>query len=235
MRLAVCIPCYRSHVACLPDLIASIERQTVKPDVISISISSYTDAAPALETTIPIRIQITDEKRSAAENRNIAGAVVLDEVDILSFIDADDFMHSRRIEIIKYHMRSPRVHAVYHSYILCGMKPPADQPVTGRVEPVKWKVFPSVDPNLTARVVAMAGPIIFNKPLSLHAAHVSVRSDVFRVLQFPLNKYRADDSEYIYILHINRLNMILLRDSLTFFRHGATTLFTCGGDVSSQS
>ena len=233
MKLAVCVPCYRTHVPYLAELIDSIERQTCKPDIISISISGTTEEAPELHSSIPIRIRVTKDEGSPAENRNWAAEQVLDEVDILSFIDADDIMHSRRTEAIKYHMAASVAGALYHSYTKWETGAPIhEHQITGNLQPGRWVMNKVRDPNLTAGVHWVVG-VIRPKEHPIHRAHVSVRTNVFRRFQFPLGRHRSDDSEYLYILHTNRVNAIVLRDSLTFFRAGATTLTS--GVSSSQS
>ena len=217
MRIAVCIPCYITHVKYLPDLLNSIARQTRRPDIISISVSGCTVPPSAPECEIPIRFRTTTVKGSPAENRNWAAQAVLDDCDMLSFIDADDIMHSKRIEIVEKLMVASDV--VYHSYKHWRGEPVREEPVHGNVKKGSWVAFPSDDPNLSVRTKF----IMENKePYAIHAAHVSVKSEIFKNTQFPLGRYRSDDSEYLNIVCRNGVQVSVSEDELSYFRIGSS-------------
>ena len=235
MKIAVCVPCHVTHVCYLQDLLRSIDCQTVKPDIVSISISQWSGDTPVLECSVPIELHCTDKTLPAADNRNIAASGVLDRVDVLSFIDADDIMHPRRIELILACMNRDSVDAVYHSYVVWNhMTPIPDVPATGYLQHGQWRIRPSNDPDLTARAEFIVRHGLGLHPFPIHAAHGSVRTHVFRSIQFPLGRRRSDDSEYILQLHESGRKIAILRDRLTYFRMGATTL-TCSDASSSQS
>ncbi len=101
MRIGVCIPGHTNHLQYLQKCLESIEQQTVKPTVISISISSHTGGTPLppIQCSIPMKISVTPNTACAGKNRNIAAKAIEDEVDILSFVDMDDWMHPQRLEI----------------------------------------------------------------------------------------------------------------------------------------
>jgi hypothetical protein len=99
MRIGVCIPGHANHLQYLQKCLVSIEQQTVKPTVISISISSHTGILPPIQCSIPLKISVTPNAACAGKNRNIAAKAIEDEVDILSFVDMDDWMHPQRLEI----------------------------------------------------------------------------------------------------------------------------------------
>lgn len=99
MRIGVCIPGHTDHLQYLQKCLESIEQQTVKPTVISISISSHTSILPPIQCSIPLKISATPNAACAGKNRNIAAKAIEDEVDILSFVDMDDWMHPQRLEM----------------------------------------------------------------------------------------------------------------------------------------
>lgn len=223
MKLAVCIPCHVSHVKYIPDVLASIDRQTLRPDIVSISISQWTEAPPVFQCSVPVEIHCTPNVLPAADNRNVAANAVLDRVDALSFIDADDVMHPRRIELIVSQLH--HCDAVYHSYRLWSSGSPLPTyPVSGLVRSGIWRVVPSNDPDLTARLVLAVRSGLRYTRFPIHAAHGSVRSHVFRSMQFPLGRRRSDDSEYMLMLYRAGYSIVVLQDPLTYFRMGATTL-----------
>lgn len=91
MRIGVCIPVVARHLPLLTTCLESLNRQTRKPDVVSIRVSEA-KALPALPRySFPVILQHTPEQSCAGANRNGAAYVIQDRVDLLSFIDADDF------------------------------------------------------------------------------------------------------------------------------------------------
>ena len=92
MRIGVCIPTYNKHLPFLERCLDSIEEQTVQPTVVSISASSVTEPFTLKPRPFPVKLLTTPTQQFASTNRNKAAAEILDEVDILSFIDSDDEM-----------------------------------------------------------------------------------------------------------------------------------------------
>ena len=93
MKVSVVIPCHTRHVLYLPDVLKSLDEQTVKPDEIIVMASN----------------------ESAGVNRQ-RGAVA-SKGDIIVYQDADDLAHRQRIELIRYAflMNTDVVH-VMHQY-----------------------------------------------------------------------------------------------------------------------
>jgi hypothetical protein len=119
MKIGVCIPCHYGYIGYLDCVLASITRQTIVPDIVSISISEYPEERPTPiynSDLFKIIITTTSEEKNAAENRNIAAKKIIEEVDILSFFDADDYCAPRRNEIIKGIFESHDVDIVLHGY-----------------------------------------------------------------------------------------------------------------------
>jgi len=99
MRLGVCIPCYKDHIKYIQQCLESIENQTRKPDVVSISFSEVTEPPVLSNFSFPIEIITTPEKQCQGKNRNTAASKI--DVDVLSFFDADDIMHPNRLASIE--------------------------------------------------------------------------------------------------------------------------------------
>lgn len=101
MSIGVAIPCYRPHIHKLQNLLNSIERQTVLPDSVVVSCSSSMPHDFPVFKNYPFKLSIIvhNNRRNAAENRNIAMSVL--KTDIVSFIDADDEMLPRRLEAVR--------------------------------------------------------------------------------------------------------------------------------------
>jgi glycosyltransferase involved in cell wall biosynthesis len=118
--IGVAIPCYRYHIPALRRCLDSIEQQTVYPVSVVISCSSsYQDEIPDYDYSFPLKVIVWNEKKNAAENRNIAATELLqnEHVRFLNFFDADDEMHPRRLEIIVNSFTDPKIDIVLHSYL----------------------------------------------------------------------------------------------------------------------
>jgi len=98
--IGVAIPCYIKHIPKLLELLDSIEEQTRKPDLVSISCSSTEeDEFPKLRNYgFGIVVSTCKERRNVGQNRNIAGRRL--NTDLISFFDADDLMHPQRISAL---------------------------------------------------------------------------------------------------------------------------------------
>ena len=107
MNIAICIPAYYAHLKYLPDILESISNQTVKPYLISISVSSVPSGEiiniPSTLNNIPIVLSQTDKQQFAAANRNIAALQSLQNphVEGLVFFDIDDYMHPLYLEKVQ--------------------------------------------------------------------------------------------------------------------------------------
>ena len=105
MKIGVAIPAYIGHIVPLFKLLDSIQNQTIMPDKVVVSCSSTKDSdfdsyyEKMKNYTFLLQIITIEEKKNAAQNRNIAASNLID-MDFLTFIDADDMMHPQRIEIL---------------------------------------------------------------------------------------------------------------------------------------
>ena len=117
MKIGVAIPCYSGHINKLYELLESIENQTRIPDKVTISCSSINkDSIPIFKKYIfPLEFIPSEEKKNAAENRNIASSKLKD-MDYISFFDADDIMVSQRIEFIEKVIEKENPDIILHNY-----------------------------------------------------------------------------------------------------------------------
>jgi glycosyltransferase involved in cell wall biosynthesis len=99
MKIGVAIPCYYGHIDQLFILLDSIEKQTILPDKVVVSSSSTQSFENKKTYSFPLEIIVTEEKQNAARNRNVAVSK-LQDMDYITFIDADDVMHPQRIEVL---------------------------------------------------------------------------------------------------------------------------------------
>lgn len=109
LSISVCIPCISGHIPLLDRCVQSIYRQISRPKEVIISISSVPnikkttkkveDLIGKYRKRLNIIVLYTTDQQYAGENRN--KAIEKSTGDIVSMIDADDFMYSNRLYIIK--------------------------------------------------------------------------------------------------------------------------------------
>lgn len=187
MRIGVAICCYHKHLDVLPRLLASIERQTVLPASVVVSCSSTTSVLQWEQTySFPLVIHTHAEHRGPSFNRNFA-ARQLQNVDIISFIDADDEIHPQRLELIaRAFLMFPDTMLVLH-----GLTVDVDAPfVRFNVEDV-----PMFQNRLRR---CQWGATILDPPIQgafIHNGHPSIQAEFFQQIQFsdhPDHKAKED-------------------------------------------
>lgn len=102
--ISVCIPCIPRDINKLPRTLNSINNQTVQPleVIIGLSETSNEYAKHLLKKldvyNFPVKIENTIDKAYAGPNRNRAAKKSSGE--LISFMDADDIMHHKKLELI---------------------------------------------------------------------------------------------------------------------------------------
>jgi glycosyltransferase involved in cell wall biosynthesis len=120
-KIAVCIPCASKDIKYLKACIGSVKAQTRQPDFVIVSISSIENEGsldlPDIE--IPIEYIYSKGLVHPGGNRNLAAKKAVEMgADLLTFFDADDIMHPRKIEETESHfMKHPEITAFLHSYL----------------------------------------------------------------------------------------------------------------------
>lgn len=119
---SVIIPCHVNHFQHLPELLIHFKNQSKSPNEIVISVSEVDEHAKSLAQVLLdqswpflLKFIVTENKKSAGENRNIAAKHATG--DILICQDADDLPHPQRVEIIKYMFDTYQIDHLVHAYI----------------------------------------------------------------------------------------------------------------------
>jgi hypothetical protein len=125
--IALCIPFDIGDLDFLQQSIQSIEQQTVQPDIVVYSFSrcpkeQQTKIQDILDNVLgPCQVcaAFSEDIQLPGENRNVAAELAQKHgAELLSFIDADDVMHPRRIEcIVKVFKEDPSTNLLVHSCI----------------------------------------------------------------------------------------------------------------------
>jgi hypothetical protein len=215
MRIGVCIPGHANHLEYLPKCLKSIEGQTVKPAVISISISSFSGSFPEFQCSIPLKISITPEPACAGKNRNTAAAAISSEVDILSFFDMDDLMHPMRLEIIQKAFLESGADMVVHAFKI-------QKKANYFTE--ELNILPTGNPILTECFYttkdSICGRVHVQKEkggLEFHNGHVSEKTTIWKNEPFPENYGLGEDSENLYRLYNKNFKLGVCTDILSFY------------------
>merc|ERR1719197_2315795 len=121
--LAVCAPSDIDDSQFVMRLLESVASQTCTPTEVLVVISGVGEHEPTAlldevrstyGSRMPLRIMLDPEKRTAGYNRNRCASNSNSE--IISFIDMDDFMHTRRLELLSYTFAQYHPRAVVHAY-----------------------------------------------------------------------------------------------------------------------
>ena len=120
-KISVIIPCIPRDIKYLNRLLISIKNQTVLPYEVIICISEI-DILQSKEIyeklkihQLPLKIVNSVEKKNSSQNRNIG--IKNANGNILTFMDADDVMHPKRIFYINKYFREYNPYIFLHSYL----------------------------------------------------------------------------------------------------------------------
>ena len=217
MRIAACVPGHAPHVGFLQDCIDTLNRQTRPPDVISISLSSWSAPyPPAYHSDIPVLLHVTSATQNAATNRNVAAAAVADNVDVLSFIDIDDLSCPTRIAEVEAAVNAG-ADVFVHNFT----------PVSRNAQLSDITEWPTPPPSIVTNPcfkmnAYWACGYIYLSPArdDIHNAHNSVRSICWKAIQCPEEqRYNCyEDSEYNYRLFNAGYKFMYSPNKLSFYR-----------------
>ena len=211
MTIGVAIPCYSGHVHYISSLLDNVAGSTRKPDEIVISCSSCDNNRIQyfVYKDIPVRIWYSTERLNQSTNRNRAASLL--KTDLISFLDADDLMHPKRIEYLCQAFESrPDISAVYHSY--------SRDFITKREDPF-WDE-PELN-MLPSRVIknpnALGLLVESDTSLPIHHAHVTIRNEVMGRVRFneSWDVYRLEDAVYGGDLVANNIPLMYLNNQLS--------------------
>jgi hypothetical protein len=164
---------------------------------------------------LPCTLLVRSEPACAGENRNIAARSIADVVDVLTFIDADDVMHPRRVEMIEKHFtENPNMDYFLHSYMNNG--PWTD--ITGRLQINPFKGVKRVEGDVCGRMFGDDVP-------EFHNGHVSCRTAAWKENPM-LERYGdGEDTEYNSRMFEKGYTFGVTPDVLSWYRRGHSIPF----------
>jgi glycosyltransferase involved in cell wall biosynthesis len=225
MKIGVAIPCYIGHIDPLFKLLDSIQNQTVIPDKVVVSSSSTKKNDLELncyfekvkQYTFFLEIITTEEKKNAAENRNIA-ASKLSDLDYITFIDADDIMHPQRIEILLKVFQQHDSDIILHNFFI---------DVTFEKELFKKIENNEIDIRFNSLRQNCSGCIehINYVEEGIHHSQVSIKNEVFNKIQFPeeFEFNRKEDCIFCHrVFSLPNINNSYIANKLSYYSPSGT-------------
>lgn len=210
--IGLAIPCYEPHHHFINGLIDNAIAQTRRPDKIVISCSSWSENTKRKLVCGGIPITILYWKRAIvqAENRNIAANEL--KTDFITFLDADDLMHPRRIEYMLRAFQESKCDVVVHDYqwVKEGSDTPyADEPQMKLTD------------NIILKSPDQPGCILEDGSQPFHHAHIGITKEAFSKIQYPIDErfYRIEDSLYLRMLLENQMKIRHLANKLSQYTY----------------
>jgi len=215
MKIGVAIPCFDKHLPYLFLLLDSIEAQTVQPDKVCVSCSSTEIFPPSRQYSFSLEIVLTKDKRNAAQNRNIAVSR-MNDMDYITFIDADDIMHPQRIEILQNIFTGHQCDMILHNYQDgTNMTFESIHGIIVRINTLK----PTASGGITH--------IEHNKYLAdkIHHSQVSVKRSILDIVEFPESpEYcRREDSAFCHrVIGLKNIKHVYIVNALSYYKPSNT-------------
>jgi glycosyltransferase involved in cell wall biosynthesis len=183
-------------------------QQTRKPDRVVISCSSWNNDTrkEIVCSGIPVTVLYWKRTIVQAENRNIAAQEL--GTDIISFIDADDLMHPRRLEFILEAFERVQCDVIVHSY---------QDAKYGRILPFEEESELKLTDDVLVKKPTRPGCMFENGQQPFHHAHIGITKKAFSRFQYPIEEqyYRIEDAVYLATLLQNGVRIRYLDNKLS--------------------
>ena len=215
MKIGVAVPCYYGHIQRLYDLLDSIEKQTILPDKVVVSTSSTSKFSLNKTYSFPLEVIVTEDKQNASKNRNIA-ASKLNDMDYITFIDADDIMHPQRIEMLLYAFKTYNSDIILHNYI-------NEMPI---FSPNIFQNILNINIRTNTLIQSASGCIThidgYNDTIDkIHHSQVTIKTEIFTQVKFPEEDIynRKEDCVFCYrVFSLPNIKHAYIQNELSYYK-----------------
>jgi hypothetical protein len=226
MRIGVAIPCYEGHKKYLTQLLYSIQKQSVLPDKVAISCSSSDEfELEGGPYSFPIRLVTHKEKKSAAENRNIATSLLLNDIDgyvdidgdidYITYIDADDIMVPQRIEVIKKVIEETQGDIFIHNFYMENDMDLVNKNSFPHITFIEYKVNVLI-PCPSGCLTFLPGEI-YNR---IQHSQPTIKKEIFDRVKFPEEREynRREDAVFCNrVTHLEGVKNVYISNKLSYY------------------
>jgi len=218
MKIGVAIPCYYGHIENLYFLLDSIQSQTVLPNKVIVSSSSTLFFENKKVYSFQLEVIISEEKKNAAENRNIAASRLLD-MDYITFIDADDIMHPQRIEVLLEVIKKYNSDIILHNYF-------DDSELSVNI----FDKIQNIHVMTHTLIQSWSGCIThingYNDTIyRIHHSQVTVKKNIFEQIKFPeeIEFNRKEDCVFCHrVFSLPNIKNAYIQNKLTYYKESNT-------------
>jgi glycosyltransferase involved in cell wall biosynthesis len=219
MKIGVAVPCYYGHIQRLYELLDSIEKQTMLPDKVVISSSSTSVFKFNKDYSFPLEVIVTEDKQNASKNRNVA-ASKLNDMDYITFIDADDVMHPQRIEFLLKGFQTYDSDIILHNYF---------NSTQGNIE-CFFKNFEEFKIRTNTLIKCWSGCITHingysNNIDKIHHGQVTVKREIFEQIHFPEEREfeTKEDCVFCYrVFSLPNIKHLYIQNEMSYYNPSCT-------------
>jgi len=218
MKIGVAIPCYYGHIENLYFLLDSIQSQTVLPNKVIVSSSSTLFFENKKVYSFQLEVIISEEKKNAAENRNIAASRLLD-MDYITFIDADDIMHPQRIEVLLEVIKNYNSDIILHNYF---DESELSVNIFDKIQNINVMTHTLIQ-SWSGCITHING---YNDTIDrIHHSQVTVKKNIFEQIKFPeeIEFNRKEDCVFCHrVFSLPNIKNAYIQNKLTYYKESRT-------------
>lgn len=203
------IPIVGYHSKYIPELLSLILKSEILPDEVSISISSSNILLDNFNYPFKLIITQTKYSQNAAQNRNTAARKL--KTDIISFFDADDIPHVKRISYLM-HAFNMGSNVVVHNYLQSSRR--FFDFTDSKIDHIKY-FSNSINSNITKCPFPVSNTLLHKYA----CGHISLKRKIFLKYRYNESKIylRREDAEFASRLVKNNIFISYIENELSLY------------------